>query len=394
MILKKGDRGEKVRQVQQALRNLGFDIDMDGIFGNGTRSVVEEFQKQHSLQVDGKVGSETLQALGLKLLPDGFLGVGDDHQESSGFDFDFEPEIVVPSAEEALVVARIKEYVGLLKEKHQGLLQVSERGLDQFQTTMIFASANDADPDILGTMLSTAFDFAVGQFISRLGENLDELSTGLAFVKAVFGATTAELERAGRASASLAVGNWIKDQRRAIDVASRGFDQQSLEDAMLQQYRDARDREHFVNDLFNSMEHLREEKLPSVSVLERKLYEQWINAHFRTIGDDTQGCIEFKYEFEDNEFDFVSCTVQASFGDKIETALNLLLNEKLPGFRRPIDLNVRKRGCFFVEGIATGKHWRCGWLDQDNQLLHQPVNPHAQEAMTHLPRLATGQFKR
>lgn len=390
MVLKKGDRGEAVRQVQRALRDLGFDIDIDGNFGKGTRATVIEFQRKRSLQADGKVGPVTLRALGLdSLLDDDPKDAGEPEDQ---IDFDFELEDVeVPPA----VQTRVDEYIDRLTRKHDELLDISRDALAQFETTMRSASAQDADPDILGTMLSTAFNFAVDQFISRLSEKLDTLSTALAFAKAVFEATTSELERAGRASASLAVGNWIKDQRVAIDQARRRFDQDDLQEEMSLQFLEASDRQRFLADLQQSIERVREEELPTVSQLEQKLYEQWINAHFRTIGKDSQGCIEFRYEYEDNAFDFVSCTVEAPSGDKIETALNRLLEQKLlPGVRRPIDLKVRKRGCFFVEGLGTGTVWSCGWLDQDNQLIHRPIHDDAQEAIAHLPNLATSRFRR
>lgn len=387
MVLKKGDRGEAVRQVQRALRDLGFDIDIDGNFGKGTRATVMEFQSKHSLQVDGKVGPATLRALGLDSLLDDSLDESDDSQNV----IIFEPHVVVPSE----VQTQIEKYVDRLERKHDQLLDISRDALAQFETTMRSASAKDADPDILGAMLSAAFDFAVGEFISRLGEDLGELSTGLAFAKAVFGATSAEIKRAGHASASLAVGDWIKDQRVAIDEVRRRFDRDDLQEEMSQLYREAPDRQRFLDDLFESMERLSEEELPTVSVLEQKLYEQWINAHFRAIRKDSQGCIEFRYEYEDNAFDFVSCTVEAPSGDKIETALNRLLEQELlPGVRRPIDLKVRKRGCFFVEGLGTGTVWSCGWLDQDNQLIHRPIHDDAQEAIAHLPNLATSRFRR
>jgi N-acetylmuramoyl-L-alanine amidase len=65
MLLRMGDRGEAVKVVQQALREAGFDIVVDGIFGRNTRAAVMEFQRQSSLTVDGIVGPQTLSALGL-----------------------------------------------------------------------------------------------------------------------------------------------------------------------------------------------------------------------------------------------------------------------------------------------------------------------------------------
>lgn len=60
MILRKGDRGPDVKKVQQAL-----DIPADGIFGSQTEGAVKQFQLEQKLTVDGIVGPNTWDALGL-----------------------------------------------------------------------------------------------------------------------------------------------------------------------------------------------------------------------------------------------------------------------------------------------------------------------------------------
>lgn len=60
MALKKGFKGEKVRQLQKAL-----GIVADGIFGSGTEAVVRKFQQDEGLTTDGIVGKNTWEALGI-----------------------------------------------------------------------------------------------------------------------------------------------------------------------------------------------------------------------------------------------------------------------------------------------------------------------------------------
>ena len=60
MLLKKGSRGEEVKQLQKAL-----GIGADGIFGSGTEAVVKKFQKDNGLAVDGLVGPGTWEAIGI-----------------------------------------------------------------------------------------------------------------------------------------------------------------------------------------------------------------------------------------------------------------------------------------------------------------------------------------
>jgi peptidoglycan hydrolase-like protein with peptidoglycan-binding domain len=70
--MKQGERGEAVAIVQQALVDLGFAMPVttnggrklaDGIFGNETTRVVNQFQMANQLGVDGTVGRNTMAAL-------------------------------------------------------------------------------------------------------------------------------------------------------------------------------------------------------------------------------------------------------------------------------------------------------------------------------------------
>src|SRR5215217_9678387 len=59
-VLKKGSSGEAVRQLQQALKDLGFDPGgVDGEFGSNTEAAVKAFQSDRGIGVDGIVGEIT-----------------------------------------------------------------------------------------------------------------------------------------------------------------------------------------------------------------------------------------------------------------------------------------------------------------------------------------------
>lgn len=63
-LLRKGDRGNDVRAVQEALKLLGYDPGpIDGIFGPRTDAAVRAFQRAKGLGVDGIVGPKTRAAL-------------------------------------------------------------------------------------------------------------------------------------------------------------------------------------------------------------------------------------------------------------------------------------------------------------------------------------------
>ncbi|MBW4573908.1 MAG: N-acetylmuramoyl-L-alanine amidase [Aphanothece sp. CMT-3BRIN-NPC111] len=62
--LRVGSTGPKVKQLQQILKDKGFNPGpIDGSFGSGTESAVMAFQKSLGMTADGVVGSQTWQAL-------------------------------------------------------------------------------------------------------------------------------------------------------------------------------------------------------------------------------------------------------------------------------------------------------------------------------------------
>ncbi len=63
-ILKQGSSGPAVKDLQQKLKDLGFDPKgVDGKFGPGTLAAVTAFQKRKKLRADGFVGPKTIAAL-------------------------------------------------------------------------------------------------------------------------------------------------------------------------------------------------------------------------------------------------------------------------------------------------------------------------------------------
>jgi peptidoglycan hydrolase-like protein with peptidoglycan-binding domain/lysozyme family protein len=63
LLLKRGDRGDAVRDLQKLLAKAGHDVVIDGLFGRETRRVVRAFQSALGLAVDGIVGRDTASGL-------------------------------------------------------------------------------------------------------------------------------------------------------------------------------------------------------------------------------------------------------------------------------------------------------------------------------------------
>jgi peptidoglycan hydrolase-like protein with peptidoglycan-binding domain len=82
--LQRGERGDAVRVLQQALIDLGFamprsrpraGIDPDGVFGAETETAVKNFQRREGLRPDGIAGRLTLGRLdAIFLANDRFFG--------------------------------------------------------------------------------------------------------------------------------------------------------------------------------------------------------------------------------------------------------------------------------------------------------------------------------
>jgi peptidoglycan hydrolase-like protein with peptidoglycan-binding domain len=65
-VLRLGARGSEVTNLQQELRQRGFNPGrVDGVYGSQTQEAVRQFQRTRNLSADGIAGGETLSALGL-----------------------------------------------------------------------------------------------------------------------------------------------------------------------------------------------------------------------------------------------------------------------------------------------------------------------------------------
>jgi|AGTN01.1.fsa_nt_gi spore cortex-lytic enzyme len=63
-----GSSGEQVKEIQQRLKDWGYyKGKVDGNYGKETENAVIAFQKKHGITVDGIVGSQTAEKLGVSL---------------------------------------------------------------------------------------------------------------------------------------------------------------------------------------------------------------------------------------------------------------------------------------------------------------------------------------
>lgn len=62
-LMRKGDGGSAIRELQTALTELGFQPGVDGDFGPKTEEAIKSIQKKLGLSDDGIVGKDTAAAI-------------------------------------------------------------------------------------------------------------------------------------------------------------------------------------------------------------------------------------------------------------------------------------------------------------------------------------------
>ncbi|MGE3914474.1 MAG: peptidoglycan-binding protein [Hyphomicrobiaceae bacterium] len=59
---------DDIRKIQMELNKAGFDAkDVDGVWGQDTRSALQNYQRQQNLPGDGQLNQQTLSALGVEI---------------------------------------------------------------------------------------------------------------------------------------------------------------------------------------------------------------------------------------------------------------------------------------------------------------------------------------
>ncbi|MEM9069822.1 MAG: peptidoglycan-binding protein [Myxococcota bacterium] len=67
MVLKNGNQGDEVKELQQKLTKLGLPLEADGIFGAKTKDAVEQLQQLFGYDTDGIVGDGTAKLIDAQL---------------------------------------------------------------------------------------------------------------------------------------------------------------------------------------------------------------------------------------------------------------------------------------------------------------------------------------
>ena len=69
-VIRIGDQGSDVAEIQGQLASLGYDVAADGDFGPATAEAIKSFQSDRGLDADGLVGPSTYSALMGRSMPE------------------------------------------------------------------------------------------------------------------------------------------------------------------------------------------------------------------------------------------------------------------------------------------------------------------------------------
>lgn len=109
LTLRRGDRGEAVRTLQEQLNARGAGIAVDGSFGAGTHGAVRSLQSAAGISVDGVVGARTRSALTDESVR---ITSGSSARSTSGSSSDSAPSASSDSSGDA-IVATARQYLGV-----------------------------------------------------------------------------------------------------------------------------------------------------------------------------------------------------------------------------------------------------------------------------------------
>jgi hypothetical protein len=308
----------------------------------------------------------------------------------------------------------VTDFADVLFQKRAAMGQNLLSAIDNFESTMQFASEFEAEPKIAEALLETAINESADYLVGLVDEKIPGTSQVAAAIKAV----NAEVERAAAAQASHNVGAWIRAQRTLVSNHMTGAKEGDLptsvaiKDAILEDLcwrrEDGGDHDAAIMEITAAQAKLG--GVPTVETYLRALYEGWINAYFQAIGteenknpgtvhvvwevdvagspSDYSGDRDDRYPLEwDSEDWSAEVVLPSPYSERVAGGLDEL------GVK-PLEVRAVKKICFVTDGIAGGTATYCGGLRPDGSERFEPISPWAVQAFKSVTwREATASFR-
>jgi hypothetical protein len=282
--------------------------------------------------------------------------------------------------------------------------------IDNFETTMQFASDFEATPKYADALLDAAVDQSadyLAAFVIKEVPGTEEVVTA---IKAVH----AEAKRAAEAQSSHRVGAWIRAERAVVSnymTDAREGDLQTsvaIKEAILQDLCSLQDSGGDLNEAIMGIAAAQGElgAVPTEQAYRRALFEDWINASFEGVEAEgkSPGTVHVFWpvgvdgdpnDYSPGEYPLVfdsekwsaSVSLPGPYGERVAGGLNELRV-------RPLDVRVVKKVCFETDGVAGGIATYCGALEPDGRERFSPGVPWAVQAFrTSTWREGTSSFR-
>ena len=234
----------------------------------------------------------------------------------------------------------IRDYVHAVVEAETKVVIAYTSALANVETTLQSASPSEATPDILGAVLKSGLKALEKEAVTAV-----KSATGadLGPVADMIHALWEEVERAERASQSLAAGEWIKTLRTEITNAyTQGRSGDDLREQIETEYKDGDEGERggYIAGVQNELWAMRTVKAPRAECVELAMYEAWINQFFDGDCMDGTGSVLLQFS-EDGSPE--SAKVNAVLGERVAGALNVIMAGA--GVHDVMGLGVVKKVC-------------------------------------------------
>ena len=283
---------------------------------------------------------------------------------------------LTPSVQEG-----ISDYIKALKSRHDNWIERARIALKHFAESIEKGAVEQGGSDLIATVILTAIKFGSKLLIDEIAGKVPGGSIFVSFTRQVIENLEERVDASG-----VSVLDFVQNEESSLLLLKQAFDHNltlSFQEDLEVGFMGSGDPDGFIADLDISIRAAgNSSTLPHPDRLERVIMEEWINRHFSQPTDDGMGCIDFRIEATKAgasiSSETASVTLKVPHGSKLAPKLNSLIDAGHADLDEVSDLAVLKRICYCVDELG-GNQWDCGWIDEENRIIHQPLTGVAQE---------------